>query len=230
MFKSKLLLFSAATFLPLIWGSNVSANTTFNDSSPQKQIEQQFKGMSNDEKVLPMPLGGYLHGHAKVGNIVDGKLDESKMQEINSATDPNSISVKEAKELALSRYQTEQKNPSITPFRDDPAPTTSVIALTKGQNYTSDYFGNANLNHWTFSSYWFLGQTSAGHYGSLNWKTYNGPGRVGTTNQANNTYYGSVDGTLISSSSSWATIGNGQLLTYYTNATNAFFEVEGTGY
>ena len=229
MFEPKLFFLLLALLLGIVWVINFIANIFSPYKLIKKQIDQQFEEMNDDEKILPMPLGGYLQGYAKVGELVNGRFDEVTLKKVDSKTDSNSITVAEAKEKELVRYRAMQNGKkSGQADRDRPAPRMSVIVLPNGQKYLSDYFSDSHNNQWTFGSYWFLGEINSESYGSVNWKVHNGSGRVGTIAQANNTYYGIIeDGTLISSSNSWAPIGNGKLLTYCSNVPNSFFEVMG---
>lgn len=195
----------------------------------KEQINEQFSSFNKNEKVVALPLGGYMQGEAKVGNLVNGKIDESSWVSVDSATSPNAISIKQAEQVAFDKYETAisaQNNPFQT-FAASP-PATSQILDVAGSSYTFDYFSSANTNTWRYGGYW-IADDERGTLCALDWLTYNGAGRIGTLGQVSNMTAGILDGTKITSSSTYYRSHTGQPMLYFTNVTNTFYYVKGTG-
>ena len=57
-------------------------------------IDDYFKGLDDTDKVLPLPNGGYLHGSATL------TYEDGTTVELNSETDPNSLTIASIKENA----------------------------------------------------------------------------------------------------------------------------------
>ncbi|AYG01443.1 hypothetical protein [Lactococcus allomyrinae] len=211
--------------------TNVQADDIQNTATElvKEQISEQFSNFDQNEKVVALPLGGYVQGEAKIGDLVNGKIDESSWVTIDSTTSLNAITVTQAEKVAFDKYETAlaaQNNP-FQVFGATP-PASSKVLNVAGTSYTSDYFSDAGTNTWRYGGYW-IGDDENGTLCALDWLTYNGPGRIGTLTQVSNMTSGILDGTKITSSSTYYRSHTGQPMLYFTNVTNAFYYVKGTG-
>ena len=155
----------------------------------------------DDDRVLPMPDGGFLHGEI----IEVDAEDHSKVLGIyNSSLDPNAVTVEEAKKM----IEEGKKNVSFTPYAN--YPSTSVRYLGANDKYLSDEFSGTG---WRFGHYYFLPTVGTGDY--LKWQSINDGGRVGNFSMAYGTLNGTLSGQEIQANSwVWCNIPNGQQ--YYT--------------
>lgn len=198
-------------------------------TSTTEFVKEQFGSFNQNEKVVALPLGGYIQGQAKVGNLVNGKIDESSWGPVDSTTSPNAITITQAEKVAFDKYEaaiSAQNNP-FQVFAAAP-PASSQILDVAGSSYTSDYFSSANTNTWRYEGYW-ISDDERGTLCALDWLTYNGAGRIGTLGQVSNMTARILDGTKITSSSTYYRSHTGQPMLYFTNVTNIFYYVKGTG-
>lgn len=198
-------------------------------TSTTEFVKEQFGSFNQNEKVVALPLGGYIQGQAKVGNLVNGKIDESSWGPVDSTTSANAITITQAEKVAFDKYEaaiSAQNNP-FQVFAAAP-PASSQILDVAGSSYTSDYFSSANTNTWRYGGYW-IADDERGTLCALDWLTYNGAGRIGTLGQVSNMTARILDGTKITSSSIYYRFHTGQPMLYFTNVTNIFYYVKGTG-
>ena len=155
----------------------------------------------DDDRVLPMPDGGFLHGEI----IEVDAEDHSKVLGIyNSSLDPNAVTVEEAKKM----IEEGKKNVSFTPYAN--YPSTSVRYLGANDKYLSDEFSGTG---WRFGHYYFLPTVGTGDF--LLWTSFVDGGRVGNFSQAYDTLQGNLSGKeLLPSVATWCNTPNGQQ--YYT--------------
>lgn len=133
--------------------------------------DELFGDLSEDTKVLELPAGGFVSGS---GNIEISDLDGNIIEIYNVDTDPNSISVKEAKEKIFKDGLESMNDESlISPYSG--YPPTKTMTLSIGQKYTSNPF-NASTLGWRYAGYKFIPKSGTGQY--LRWGTFNDSGRV----------------------------------------------------
>lgn len=164
-------------------------------------IDDVFFDQVDDDRVLPMPDGGFLHGEI----IEVDAEDPSKVIGIyNSSLDPNAVTVEEAKKIMSG-----EKN-YVTFSTRAASPSTSVYYLKANGVYKSDTFSGTG---WRFSNYYFLPMVGTGD--ALLWTSFNDSGRVGNFSQAYDTLHGTLSGMeLPANVAKYCTTPNGQQ--YYT--------------
>ena len=164
-------------------------------------IEDTFFDQIDDDRVLPMPDGGFLHGEI----IEVDAEDHSKVIGIyNSSLDPNAVTVEEAKKIMNGEKS------YITYSTRAASPSTSVYYLKANASYQSDLFSGSG---WRFSNWYFLPTVGTGD--ALLWISFNDSGRVGNFSQAYDTLHGTLSGMeLPSNVAKYCTTPNGQQ--YYT--------------
>ncbi len=167
-------------------------------------VDTFFNSLSDDDKVLPMPDGGYLYG-----GIVETNLDdESEVYAVyDSELDPSAITVKEAKKL----IEEDAKIPNKTPRQATPPNVGSLYFVKANGYYFSDYFTGKG---WRFSNYMFKPQDGTGNY--LRWTSQADSGRVGNYNNAVSTYNGTTQGTSVGANQTIWFNGNSAGQIYYT--------------
>lgn len=136
----------------------------------EQYIEDIFSGMNDSDKVLEAPRGGYFSGEGDINGY-----DESGNLIIthNVETDPNSITVAEAKEkIASSAENKSMLNLPMFGLRGATPPTV-VYELRAEQSYKSDDFSGSG---WRYSGYKFLPSAGTGSF--LRWNTFNDDAKV----------------------------------------------------
>lgn len=179
-------------------------------------VDTFFDSLSDDDKVLPMPDGGYLYG----GIIETSLTDETDVYAVyDSELDPSAITVKEAKKL----IEEDSKVPNKTPRQATPPNVGSLYFVKANGNYISDCFSGKG---WRFSNYMFKPQDGTGNY--LRWTSYVDSGRVGSYNNAVSTYNGTTQGTSVGANQTIWFNGNnaGQIYYTYNPAQNTRYLVE----
>ncbi|EGO8848107.1 TPA: hypothetical protein KL266_002380 [Enterococcus faecalis] len=161
-------------------------------SHVEMNVEKQFSSanLSDNDKVLPLEDGGYLHGKALYG---------VKQVELNSQTDARSITVKEAKSRSIKNFYSLHSYQTLTSTEVKgaglPDPN-NYITLPAGSDYFSEPFSGSG---WRFGGVWIIGQYEAnGHTyfgGKTAWSSFGDSGRVGDYTDALNQYL-SPDGPL----------------------------------
>ena len=151
------------------------------ESLPQDTtIDDVFFDQIDDDRVLPMPDGGFLHGEI----IEVDAEDPSKVIGIyNSAIDPNAVTVEEAKKIMSGEKS------YVTYSTRAASPSTSVYYLSAYADYTSQEFSGTG---WRFSNYYFLPTVGTGDY--LLWQSKVDSGRVGSFSEAYDTLHGTLSG------------------------------------
>lgn len=188
--------------------TKVHAKDTISNSEEnvveEHTAEDLFYSLTGDQKVLPLPEGGYLVGSC---TVVDAD-DESTVYAIyDSELDPNAITVSEVKQ----EINEEKKYPRITP-RGATVPTVgSLYFLSSQKYYLSDTFSGSG---WRFSNYMF--KPSPSYPSVLEWTSQNDSGRVGVRSQALSTYNGTTAGTSLPAGKTISFNGNDQGQIYYT--------------
>ena len=127
-------------------------------------VDSMFSGLDENDKVLELPDGGFLYGGQ--ATVVDSEDESIILGVYNSETDPNSITVEEAKEILLE----ESENPIQARGASLPSQT---YVLQPGVAYQSNAFSGTG---WRFGGYYFK---SGGNGDWLKWSTYKDDGRVG---------------------------------------------------
>ena len=157
----------------------------YKDPEPLPQdttIEDTFFDQIDDDRVLPMPDGGFLHGEI----IEVDAEDPSKVIGIyNSALDPNAVTVDEAKKIMSG----EKSYVTLSPRGATPPTGWSIKILAANDEYISDAFSGSG---WRFSNYMFRPADGTGYY--LRWTSINDSGRVGSYDNAVNTLNGNTQG------------------------------------
>ena len=213
--------------------STVSASEMQYDSSSEAQYDL-FTGYSEDEKVLELPNGGYLIGEAE---LVDATSFNELTQDYdivyesyNSKTDPNAITVSEAKEDILEELANNEN--AVEPRHGGsniPDITKNTIILKNNGSYSSTNFYGSG---WQFSRYAFLSESSTGDY--LLWSAIIDSGVVGSANQAIETKQASDQGIIQAQGTAvypgapqYVTRGRNPMIFYsYNPAANSQFKVE----
>lgn len=185
-----------------------------------------------------MPMGGYLYGKAMVIPNGVSSIPNKTTFDFDSSTSPDSITVAEAKKRIINSTVNgaESASTNLQMYQNvltrsvSPSPTT--YGLAKGQVYYSEKFSSATLNSWRYGGYQFQEVYISGGTTYINeqleWKTIGGPGRIGTYNTAMKQYTtNQVQGTKLNVSSTWTRIGGSAPLMYWTNSTNAQYNVRG---
>ena len=179
-------------------------------------VEEMFFDKVDDDRVLPMLGGGFLHGSCVV---VDAR-DESRILGIyNSRLDPNAVSIEEAKRILAG----ETKYVSVA-ARGATIPTGwDLYFLGANEHYLS---GEFSASGWRFSNYMFKPESGTGDY--LRWTSINDSGRVGGYEDAQNTLNGIVSGMeLPIGQSRWYSKGSaGQIYYTYNPVTGTKYLVE----
>ena len=143
-------------------------------------IDNMFFDQVDDDRVLSMPDGGFLHGEI----IEVDAEDPSKVIGIyNSSLDPNAVTVEEVKKIMSGEKS------YVTFSTRAASPSTSVYYLKANGLYQSDTFSGTG---WRFSNYYFLPMAGTGN--ALLWTSFNDSGRVGGVLEANNTRNGNIQG------------------------------------
>lgn len=94
-------------------------------------IDDMFFDQIDDDRVLPMPNGGFLHGEIIE---VDAENSDKVIGIYNSSLDPNSVTVEEAKKIMGGEKS------YITFSTRAASPSTSVYYLKANASYQSDLF------------------------------------------------------------------------------------------
>lgn len=165
----------------MVW--NPVSAAKYHEPEPVEQlslVEEAFFSKVEDNRVLPMPDGGFLYGECVV---VDENDPDIVYGIYNSALDPNAVTVEEAKQI----MNGERSYVSVTP-RMGTVPT-SLKIIYANTEYLSDEFSGAG---WRFSNYRFIPEASTGEY--LRWCSIGDGGRVGDVVAASNTLDGTVSG------------------------------------
>ena len=179
-------------------------------------VEEMFFDKVDDDRVLPMPGGGFLHGSCVV---VDAR-DESRILGIyNSRLDTNAVSIEEAKRILAgeTKYVSVAARGATIPTGWDVwvrgSPTTSIPR-------------QLSASGWRFSNYMFKPESGPGDY--LRWTSINDSGRVGGYEDAQNTLNGNVSGMeLPIGQSRWYSKGSaGQIYYTYNPVTGTKYLVE----
>ena len=168
----------------------LSVHATERDGmTEEKAVEiadNMFENIDASQKILKTSDGGYLIGKATVTSVDD--YDEI-ITTYDSAMDPNSMSVEEAKQDVVNSL-VHPEDSSIQPRLASPPTQRWVLAL--GAEYKSSAF---SVSGWRFSGYMFAPEPSSGYY--LLWTRYGDDGRVGSLDQAYATLNGSLQGDII---------------------------------
>lgn len=154
------------------------------NESKEITVEKIFQKYDDDDKFLKLPDGGYLHGQAKIVDYYDNSIIYA---EYDSETDPNSVSIEEAKVDLINSDNYYSNTRGV----DIPNQTKQLAA---GASYTSQKFSGSG---WRFSSFFI--QAAPGTNGNLEWTTYNDSALVGDMGHALNTLnsgYGEGHSTL----------------------------------
>lgn len=181
-----------------------------------EMVNDSFEGLDETDLVLEMPEGGFLYGEA-----IEYSTDDPNtvIANYNSETDPNSVTVAEAK--AILKEDAAIKEHEVEVYGATPPTADRLRQLPYGSRYVSTIFTG---NGWRFADVqWKAGPNSGGEY--LRWSSLVDGGRVGSYGEAYATYTGSLQGTAINVNSwVWNTeYGQGQI--YYT-----FNPISGTQY
>lgn len=215
----------------LLGGMILSSLSTVSASETQSDL---FVGYSENEKVLEMPNGGYLIGEAE---LVDANSFNELTQDYdivyesyNSKTDPNAITVAEAKEDILEEIaNNENAVESRHGGSNIPDITKNTVVLKNNGSYLSTNFSGSG---WQFSRYAFLSESSTGDY--LLWSAIIDSGIVGSANQAIETKRASEQGVIQVQGTAiypgvpqYVTRGRNPMIFYsYNPAANSQFKVE----
>lgn len=136
--------------------------------------DNPFSAISQDDKVLQLPDGGFVSGTGKVEIFSINDL-ETPIQELDLDNDPNAMTVDEAYALWESEEDTSTE---IMPYQDIVVPSPDkVMGLSYGQVYTSQKF---SASGWRFAGWWFVALQPDVYGSYLRWSTHVDSGRVVT--------------------------------------------------
>ena len=197
-----LLALSGMFLIPLV---NVQAAQYHDPIDLDEIVESSFSGLEESELVLEMPEGGFLHGQATEYSTSDLN---TVIAEYDSETDPNSVTVAEAREIL--KADAIEAETSIQPYGAVPPSNNTLRKLKYGDKYDSKIFTG---NGWRFSDVQWKAE-SGGDY--LKWWSTVDSGMVGSYGEAYATYSGSIQGTLINLNTYVWNSENGQGQVYYT--------------
>lgn len=137
-----------------------------------------FSERMDSDKVLPLSDDGYLFGEMETLDEITG---EKTYQ--NSKTDPNSISVAEAKKIDEEKFKNSfTLNEFVTPRY--PSPSRKLKSLGPKATYTSEPFSGKG---WQFAGYKF-NNSYVGGKTTMRWTSIGDPGKAGDMTDAFNTY------------------------------------------
>ena len=68
----------------------------------EKEVDQMFEGLDPNEKILRDEDGGWMHGEC---TVVDAYNPSIILGYYNSETDPNSVTVEEAKQILIEEFK-----------------------------------------------------------------------------------------------------------------------------
>lgn len=195
-----------------IFNWNIYAQQEENVTEDKYLASSIFAQLDDDEKILPLPDGGYLYGQATISDSEDTTI---VLEEYDSETDTSSITVKEAKEDFLNSSDNNIQTRAAT------VPTTNWV-LANGAAYQSGKFSGSG---WRFGGYRFYPADGTGYY--LLWTAYGDDGRVGNTWEATQTLNGTISGTEIyNQSPKYVNKGTlGQIFYTYNPVQNSYYVV-----
>lgn len=201
--------------LLVLFSVSLSQQTVFAQDNVEDIVEKQFEKSDDEDSILALPNGGFLHGEA---NIYSMDNPNEVIATIDTDNDTNAITVAEAKEIAedivKKGTQTALLNPTgINPLSRRKTPATNVWELKGRESYFSQSFSGRG---WVFAGYFFRpAPNTGGPY--LKWHTYVDSGVVGGLNHANYTYRtGNINGTIIYPNSPKYVSGSYTETTYFT--------------
>ncbi|USJ21574.1 hypothetical protein [Lactococcus formosensis] len=151
----------------------------------QEKVDQTFADLKESDKLILLPGGGFLHGKAK---RTEGNDSNKIVVSYDSETDPNAISLNDAKKLMTKQInediiaqKTQINKGYLSPRGGTPPVIGNNYFLQNGEVYNSQKFSN---NGWQYAGYWFVnqykassGQTLFG--GPLDFQTHVDSGAVG---------------------------------------------------
>ena len=186
---------------------NVQAAQYHEPIEADEIIESTFSDFKESELVLELPEGGFLYGQATEYSTSDLT---TVLAEYDSETDPNSVTVAEAKKIL--KADAAESETSVQPYGAKPPEKNTIRDLAYGSKYYSSVF---KQNGWRFGEIqWRAAPNSGGDY--LRWTSLIDAGRVGSYGEAYATYTGSIQGTVINANSSVWNSEGGQGQIYYT--------------
>ena len=208
--KKRFFVIATLMFLPLLTVNHidkVSADDITSDNTLEAINNDQFAGLSDDQKIVCFPDGGIIYEKNNDVNYPDYELRRH-----------NGVikTVAEAKEEDSIDSQNNILNQDLlapSPFRGS-IPSAEPFRLEAGQTYRSAAFGGKG---WQFSGYVFYPRPGTGAY--LYYRAIGDDGRVGTYSDAMTVFYGQgLRGQYLGKSQGWRPIHIGD---YITNGNNA---------
>lgn len=161
-----------------------------------------FAGLHDTDKVVQLPDGTFLHGEATIGEV---SLTRNALVTINSETAENAITVEEAKEI-LEENKGEVENKPM------------LRGIVSSFNYRG-------LGHGASVSGYFSRSVGWNSLNTVYQSTANGPylryysgydsARVGTAQQAQQTFSGIISGSIVSAGLYQYFSGTNTMYTYY---------------
>lgn len=143
-------------------------------------VTDTFFDQVGDEKVLPMPGGGFLYGLCVVTDLNNPDII---LGIYDSEIDPEAVSVEEAKQIVNGERS------FVSHMGRSASPSTSLYVLKGNTSYRSDAFSGSG---WRFSNYYFKPASGTGEY--LLWSSFIDGGRVGSYDDACATLNGTLSG------------------------------------
>ena len=168
-----------------------------------KVEETLFYNLKETDKVIELEDGGFLYGSA---TITDENDPDFEPIEYNSLTDPNSITVKEARTIIK-----DESNSNFSRGANVPDSSTKTVTLGANGAYQSSAFSGTG---WRFGGKSFKAADSTGTY--LRWTSKKDGGRVGNYSEAVGTKNGSLQGTIIEKDQTQYVSRGGSGMIYYT--------------
>ncbi|MDR2976109.1 MAG: hypothetical protein LBV19_02200 [Streptococcaceae bacterium] len=153
MRHSKVLLGIAVALgaLIMLGGANQASAATLKEVPGKYKVvsDDPFLDLSDDDKVLQLPEGGWLHGKCQDYSDLEMK---HLTAEYDSETDENSITVKEARRIIKQREQKLMLKEDVKPLPLATYPPENVRTLRLHDSYTSNEFSGKG---WRFAGLLF---------------------------------------------------------------------------
>lgn len=203
----KSLIFAMSVITLFLFSQKVEA-AAYRAISPEEQealiSDEPFAELNPDDKVLQLPDGTFLNGEA-TAYYNENDLDSGV--ELNSETNPNSITVENARELIEEGY-TENLNPRLT---RGVTPEFKVIKL--GTNAYAQRWVDMVPGWHSLPAVYYAAPNTGGPY--LLFSTGNDSALVGSAQQATSSFNGRMAGTVLARDSSRYFAGTNTIYTYF---------------
>lgn len=185
-----------------------SEAAAYREISPEEQknlvSDEPFAELNPYEKVLQLPDGTFINGEATAYTDVN---DLESGIELNSETNPNSITVEDAREI-IEEGHTENLT---SPLTRGVVPEFRVIVL--GKNGYAQRWVNAVPGWHSLPAVYYAAPNTGGPY--LLFTTGNDSALVGSAQQATSSFNGRMSGTILAKDTSRHFAGTNTIYTYF---------------